>query len=53
MKSKTEKLLEIAQKLDLNFNEKMINSMLDLTESIGVENMIIILEEMRNETDFE
>lgn len=52
MKEKKEQLLEIANKLDITFNEQMIDIVLDMLESgMSVENMIVILEEMRIDVD--
>lgn len=51
-KEKAEILLDIANKLDLSFSEPMINIMLDmLEEGMSLENLLIILEEMRVEVE--
>ncbi|ELQ74714.1 hypothetical protein THOM_2355 [Trachipleistophora hominis] len=49
-KEKKELLLEISDKLNITFNERMIDIALDMLEGgMSVENMIIILEEMRTD----
>lgn len=51
-KEKKELLLEISNKLDITFSEQMIDIALDMLEGgMSVENMIVILEEMRVDVD--